>query len=328
MIIEKKREHWPTTKWKLESPESVGINSEKLHLLDKEINVRLNGVNSFLIIKNGYLIYEKYYNDYNQDKINHLCSVTKTIISALIGIAIDRKFIKNIDQKIIEFFPEFKPKSSDYLKKKLTIRHVLTMTTGFLWSSKTYEPMLMRLRNKKNWINFILNLPIKDKMFGEFQYNSANSHLLSAIIARTSKMSTYDFAMKFLFKPIGISDKISWMTDPQGINIGGYGLQLRPRDMAKLGFLYNNHGVWDKKQIIPLNWIIESLKNYGEGYGYHVWITTINGFNAFIAAGYGGQYIVGIPKLDLVLVITSNATLRRWRDPRYLINKFIYEFFK
>ncbi|MHA1988535.1 MAG: serine hydrolase domain-containing protein [Promethearchaeota archaeon] len=327
MSIEKKREYWPTADWKLESPESVGIDSRKLYLLDKEINVRLNGVNGFLIVKNGFVIYEKYYNDYNQDKTNHLCSVTKTIISALIGIAIDKNYIKSIDDKLIEIFPEFKPKSSDYLKRKLTIRHLLTMTTGFLWSSKAYEPMLMRLKNKKNWVDYILNLPIKDRMFGQFQYNSANSHVLSGIISRTSNMSTQAFAEKYLFKPMGISNNVKWMKDPQGINIGGYGLQLRPRDMAKFGFLYINQGVWDIKQIISKDWIEESIKNYSEDYGYHVWIARVNGSNAFIAAGYGGQYIVGIPELDLVIVITSNADLRRWRNPRYIADKVINMFF-
>ncbi|MBY8984098.1 MAG: serine hydrolase [Candidatus Lokiarchaeota archaeon] len=164
-------------------------------------------------------------------------------------------------------------------------------------------------------------------MFGQFQYNTANSHLLSAIITRTSNMSTQEFAEKYLFKPIGISNNIKWMKDPQGINIGGYGLQLRPRDMAKFGFLYINQGVWDNNQIIPKEWIVGSLKDYGDGYGYHVWIARIKDFSAFVAAGYGGQYIVGIPKLDLVIVVTSNAELRRYRNPRYIIDKFINIFY-
>ncbi len=139
--------------------------------------------------------------------------------------------------------------------------------------------------------------------------------------------STQDFAKKYLFKPIGISNQIKWMKDPQGINIGGYGLKLSPRDLARFGYLYLNQGIWNNEQVIPREWIIESLQNHCEGYGYHVWITRYKDFNGFMAAGYGGQYLNCIPELDLIIVITSNANIRRWRDPRYIIEKFIHDFF-
>ena len=338
MIIAKKRDYWPTNEWKELSPESVGIDTNKLSLVDKEIEIRLNGVNSFLIIKNGYIIHEKYFNGYNQEKTNHLCSVTKTIISALIGIAIEKRLIKSVNQKIFDFFPDFKFKASDYLKSGLSIKHLLTMTTGLLWNSKAHEPMIRRLEKHKNWVDFILKLPIKDNMFERFQYSSAVSHLLSAIITKTSNLSALEFAEKYLFKPIGIPNNIrkdstgncfniSWMKDPQGINIGGYGLKLTPRNMAKFGFLYINQGVWNDKQIIPKKWILESIRDYGAGYGYHVWITKIKNFNCFMAAGYGGQFIAGFPELDLIIVITSNADLRRWRKPHYIIDRIVNNFF-
>ena len=329
MIKTKKRDYWPTNEWKVASPESVNIDSNKLLAIDKEIEVRLRGVNCFLIIKNGTIVHEKYFNSYNREQINHMCSVTKTIISALIGIAIDKKFIKSVDQKVLDFFPDFIPKNTDHLKSQLKIKHFLTMRTGLLWmnSGMGHEPMFRRLLKEKNWINSILNLPVNVKNFGQFQYSSAVSHLLSVIIAKSSNTSTKEFAMKYLFKPIGISKNIQWMKDPQGINIGGYGLKLKPRDLAKFGFLYLNQGIWKDKQIIPKEWIVESLQNYGEGYGYHVWITKIGDFDAFMAAGYGGQYLTCIPKLDLMIVITSKSDIRRWRNPRYIIDKFINDFF-
>jgi len=330
MIIPKERDYWPTNEWMVASPESLPIDSNKLFLIDKEIEVRLRGVNSFLIIKNGKIIHEKYFNDYNRKKTNHLCSGTKTILSALIGIAIEEKFIKSVDQKILDFFPDFRLEISDYLKSQLSIKNFLTMTTGLLWKNSRmgHEPIFRRLLKEKNWVKSILNLPINDKMFGRFQYSSAVSHLLSAIITKTSHKSTQEFAEKYLFRPIGISNNIEWMKDPQGINIGGYGLKLSPRDWAKFGFLYLNQGRWKDRQIISKEWIVESLQNYGEGYGYHVWITKIGDFNAFMAAGYGGQYLTWFPKLDLIIVITSNANIRRWRDPRYILDKFIYTYFK
>ena len=329
MIITKKRDYWPTNEWRIASPESVGIDSNRLFSIDKEIKVRLRGVNCFLIIKNGNIVHEKYFNGYNQRHKNHMCSVTKTVISALVGIAIDQGLVRDVNQKILDFFPEFKPKNSDYLKNQLSIRHFLTMTTGLLWMNRGmgHEPMFRRLLKEKNWVKSILNLPIKDRMFGKFQYSSAVSHLLSAIITKISNRSAQDFAEKYLFRPIGISNNKEWMKDPQGINIGGYGLKLSPRDMAKFGFLYLNQGRWKDRQIISKEWIVESLQNYGEGYGYHVWITKIGDFNAFMAAGYGGQYLTCFPKLDLIMVITSNAQLGRWGDPRYILDRFISNFF-
>jgi len=147
-------DYWPTDEWKKASPELLGIDSNEILKMDKEINVRLNGVNSILIIKNGYLVHERYFNGYHRDKTNHLCSVTKTIISALVGIAVEKKFIKSVDQKVLDFFPDFKPKNS--LKRKLTIKHLLTMTAGLMWNSKAHEPMMRRLMTKKNWTIFPL----------------------------------------------------------------------------------------------------------------------------------------------------------------------------
>lgn len=217
---------------------TFGLNLDEFQQIDQEINVRLRGVNSFLVIKDGYLLYENYYNEYDQEKVNYLRSVIKTFISVLIGIAIDKHYIRGVEQKILDFFPDFNPKQSDYLRRELTIKYLLTMTAGFLWSSsKTHEPMLKRITRSNNWVEAILNLPIKNNMFGRFQYNTAVSYLLSAIISESTGMSTLDFAEKHLFKPIGITKEITWMKDPQGINIGGYGLKLTPRNLAKFGFL-------------------------------------------------------------------------------------------
>jgi len=205
-----------------------------------------------------------------------------------------------------------------------------------LWTGGRHELMFTRLLKQKNWANFILNLPISDKMFGKFQYSSAVSHLLSVIITKTSNTSTQDFALKYLFKPIGIlSSSIKWKRDPQGINIGGFGLCLKPRDLAKFGFLYSNGGMWNKKQVISKEWILESLKERvkeasfsknkknAQGYGYHLWLTKIKDFNTFMALGSGGQILTCISKLDLIIVFTSNSKLSRWKDPRYIMEKYI-----
>ena len=176
------------------------------------------------------------------------------------------------------------------------------------------------------------------------------SHLLSAIISKSTNLDSQSFANKFLFKTIGIeefqvSNKNSyknedvmidnkihvWLKDPQGINIGGWGMTMKARDLAKFGLLYLNLGIWEKNQIISSNWINDSIKDHvedsnlehGMGYGYQWWIWKIAQYFVFTALGSGGQVICCIPELDLVIVITANASIARWKDPLYLIGKYI-----
>jgi CubicO group peptidase (beta-lactamase class C family) len=347
-----KKSNLSIDEWKLVNPESLNVNSELLFKVDNDIKKRLNGVNGVLIVKKGHLIFEKYYNNYNENSYNYIASITKSIISALIGIAIDKGFIKSVDQRVLDFFPEFDIKNPKEPLEDLTLKNLLTMKTGFLWNERRRgpSPMLNRLKRQKDWIKFILSLPIIKKKINTFQYNSAVSHLLSAIISTSTNLDSQSFANKFLFKTIGIeefqdSNKTSykaediinnnkihvWLKDPQGINIGGWGITMKARDLAKFGLLYLNLGIWEKNQIISSNWIKDSIKDHvedsnldsGMGYSYHWWIWKITQYSVFNALGAGGQVISCIPELDLVIVITANANLARWKDPLYLIGKYI-----
>lgn len=339
--------------WKVVSPESLNVNSEPLKKLDAEIRIVFTRVNSLLIVKNDQLIFEHYYNNYTKDSYHYIASITKSIISALVGVAIDKGFIKSVDQRVLEFFPEFGKKNSKDLLEELTIENLLTMKTGFLWKESIKggsAPMFKRLKRQKNWIEFILNLPIVRNKMNTFQYNSGVTHLLSAIIAKATHLETQQFANEFLFKAIGIeefpeSNKNSyrseeiinndtiyiWLKDPQGINIGGWGITIKARDLAKFGMVYLNLGRWRDNQIISGNWIRDSIKNSiedsnlkdGIGYGYQWWISEIDPYFVFNARGAGGQVISCIPELKLVVVITADANLLRWKDPFYLIAKYI-----
>ena len=240
--------------WKLNYPESLNVDSERLYLLDNEIQKKLKNINGILIIEKGHLVFEKYYNGYDKNSYNYIASITKSFISALIGIAIDKGFIKSVDQCVLDFFPEFGNKGSANLLGDLTLKHLLTMKTGFLWMEGIRggaSPMFKRLKRQKDWVKFILNLPITKKKINTFQYNSAVSHILSAIISKATNLDAQSFANKFLFKLIGIEefhdsnensyvleDIINnnqihvWLKDPQGINIGGWGITLKTRDLA------------------------------------------------------------------------------------------------
>jgi CubicO group peptidase (beta-lactamase class C family) len=172
------------------------MSAEPLFDIEQEINARFRSINAFLIVRKGYLVYESYYNGFGRDNKQLLASVTKSFISALIGIAIDQGFIEGVDQHVLDFFPEFEPDPRDYLKQQMTIKHLLTMTAGFQWRTgpRANEQLIDRLRRSKDWVAFILNLPVRERLMGTFQYNSACSHLLSAIITRSTGRCAEEFA--------------------------------------------------------------------------------------------------------------------------------------
>ena len=255
-------DYWPTEDWRTAAPESVGMHPELLSHLEQQIKARFRSINAFLIVKQGYLVNERYYNGFGQDDKHLVASVTKSFISALIGIAIDQGFIEGVHQNVLGFFPEFMPGAHDHLKRQMTIRHLLTMTAGFQWrtGARNHELYIDRLRRSKDWVAFILDLPVRERSFGTFQYNSGASHLLSAIITRSTGSCAQEFAAEHLFEPIGIDQPATnmphtysqanvfrnkaggWPKDPQGNSIGGWGLVLKPRDMARFGYLYLNGG--------------------------------------------------------------------------------------
>ncbi|MDA1477235.1 serine hydrolase domain-containing protein [Bacillus changyiensis] len=325
------RNYWPTTEWQTLDPQALKMDSDKLSELGPMISSEYSNINGIVIVKNGYIAYESYHNGYGPDHTYHVASVTKSIMSALIGIAIDKKYIDDVDQKVLDFFPEYISAFHDQQKQNITIRHLLTMTAPYPFED-WHEP-LEKMCTQPDWIKYILDMLGQKGRIGTFKYSTAGAHLLSAIITRCTGKSAREFANQHLFKPIGMKEipdyKMKsfgfddlfgknvkgWVEDPNGYSTGGWGLSLSPRDMARFGFLYLNDGFWDNKQIIPKKWTVESTAMNSNQYGYLWWLRKEDGVFAYLAMGDGGHVICCIPEKDLVIAIASEFTMNprdRW----------------
>ena len=347
------RDYYPTDGWQKKEPKALGMNPEKLKELEPVIKAKYGNINGIVVVRKRYVAFERYYNGYGPFDAHHVASVTKSVLSALVGIAIDNGFIKSIEQRVLDFFPEYTSSSDDLQKRNITLRHLLTMTAPFPFSWKEGDKIgnepLDRLRRQRNWIMYILNLMGQKGQLGQFQYYTAGTHLLSAIITRTTGLSAREFANKRLFVPIGMREIPDyemksfgleelfgknirgWVKDPNGNNTGGWGLTLTPLDMARFGLLYLDHGAWGNQQIISKSWMdvstdkavtIDAKVNGYSGYGYLWWFRETDGISAFSALGDGGNAICCIPEKDLVVAIASNV-VRRSHDSFELLEKVI-----
>jgi len=333
---------FPAEDWQRVAPETAGLDAQQMQALERQVELRYRTINGFLVLWRGYLVSESYLHGFGRDDRHLVASVTKSFISALIGIAIEQGHIEGVEQKVLDFFPEFEPSPQDGLKQVLTIRHLLTMTAGFQWrmGKHLHELYIDRLRRSPDWAAFILSLPVMEESFGRFQYNSGLSHLLSVILTRATGLTAADFAAEHLFGPIGMqppagdmthgysSEEIfrntsgQWPRDPQGNNIGGWGLYLTPRDMARFGLLYLNSGQWKGSQIVPEEWVNESTRRHTPGYGYQWWLRDLDGIFSYSAVGMGGNHIFCIPEKDLVIVVAA-GTGSRWRDRWLLLEEHL-----
>ena len=309
----KKREYWPTSGWKSSTPEKQGMDSATLLIAEEFIQNRLPDAFSLLVVKNGYLVFEEYYSRGSREKYAEVHSVTKSFTSALIGIALDKGYLNSVDQKLVDFFPEYITDESDPMKKEISIRHLLTMSAGFKWNDR--GPSMRNWYLSSNWVKSAIQLPQENTPGDIFNYNSSTSHLLSAILSKSSETNTLDFAKQYLFEPLGIQSAY-WHQDQQGYYIGGFGLGLSARDLAKFGFLYLNNGYWNGRNIVSESWVNESTSQqiqafnhpiYGKfGYGYQWWVKKVDDCKSYRARGKRGQFIVVVPELDLVIAVTSN----------------------
>ncbi|OFD45832.1 6-aminohexanoate-dimer hydrolase [Bacillus mycoides] len=284
--------------------------------LDCVVKEEYKNINGMLVMQKGNVTFENYYNGYGPDDTFHVASVTKTIISALIGICVDKGYIKSVDQKVIEFSPEYNSISSE-----ITVRHLLTMTAPYPFAD--WQEPLEELCTQKDWVQYTLNRIGHGGEVGHFKYSSAGAHLLSAIITSVTGKSAREFANEYLFQPIGMreipnynmkafgfhdlfgKDVKGWVHDPNGISAGGWGLTLTARDMAKFGRLYLNKGIYGGKQILSKSWIKESTAMNPNRYGYLWWLREEDGIYSYCAMGDGGNVICCIPEKELVVAIAS-----------------------
>lgn len=265
------------------------------------------------MIKNGYLIEENYFGKQGKDVLNPIYSVSKSLTSTLIGIAIQEGFIESIDEIVLDFFPDYEFENADSAKNNMTIYHLLTMTSGLDWdewwvSYSSIRNDLTAVKAQSDWVQYILDKPMVHDPGTVIDYNTGASHILSAILDRST--DGYEaFANEYLFDPLGIEDYF-FQTDPQNIVRGGEGISLRSIDMAKLGYFYSMNGSWNGVSILSPEWISSATTPIFEfdpvySYGYQWWIAQSTKYETFFAWGWSGQRIFVIPERELVGVFTG-----------------------
>jgi len=318
-------DYFPTEEWRTSTPEVQGMDSALLKQMMDEIKTGNHAIDSVLVVRNGYIVWEEYPNDmlYDRNMPHVLYSVTKSFTSALIGIAINKGYLKSVDQKVVDFFPDKTIANLDERKRNITIENLLMMTSGFEWNEISYgysDPRnsLAQALSSGDYVQYVLDRPMAYQPGETFVYNTGNTQVLSAIITKVTGLSTDAFAQKYLFEPIGITSSY-WNNDAQDIPLGGSGLELTPRNAAKFGYLFLNNGVWGGKQIVPADWVTRSTSNtqsiYGN-YGYLWWINTL--FDYYNASGLYGQRIFVAPKSDLVCVITTSKEESSFVDQAFI----------
>src|SRR5499427_8629487 len=297
----------PTKAWPESAPRAEGLDPAPLDAFDRDLASGKYGyVDSMLVIRHGKIVYEKTYDHaadyarlfsgkgapgiynyydpgwhpfYEGTKLHTMQSVSKSVTSALVGIAIGRGEIPGLDAKMMPYFASFRI-APDPRRDRMTLRDVLTMRTGIRWDEEPADYTApanncAAMEGKEDWVQYVLDQPMADEPGKTFVYNSGATELLSYLIFKTTGKQADDYAKEHLFAPLGID--FYWKRTPKGLADTEGGLYLAPRDFAKIGFLYLHDGVWDGKRILPEGWVKASTtsatatKEKGIGYGYQWW---------------------------------------------------------
>lgn len=307
----------PNSGWKVSDEK---LNQEKIRALNQKIaENRFRDITSIVVIKNGKLLLEEYFNKYNRDSLNDTRSVGKSLASALMGIAVKDGYIKNENQKISEFYDLKTFKNYSSKKDSVTIKSLLTMSSGFNGNDQDEESPgnEENMYPTDNWIKFILDLPMTENKIGEtWNYFTAGVVLSGDILDQSVPKGLKNYADKKLFQPLGITN-YNWQFTPQQKPSLAGGLRMNTLDFAKFGQLYKNNGIWNGKAILSKDWIKKSFTNYFsntpdfEGYGYLFWrkVYTIGNksFETYQSSGNGGNKIIMFTELPIVMVITAKA---------------------
>ncbi len=322
------------------------MNNNKIMYLEKVIEEHYVNTAGIAIMKKDRLIYEQYFNGYTKEDTIHIASVTKSIISALIGIAIEQGYIRGVNQKVLDFFPDYIVKRGEKTIQNVTVKNLLTMTAPYKYKSEPYT----KVYTSDDWTKAALDLLGGKSGIGDFKYSTIGTQILSGILTSGTGRSVLDFAKENLFEPLGIitphkmiinnkeehfaflkNKHVSgWVVDPKGVNTAGWGLALTPRDMVKIGQLYLNCGMWNGRQIISTKWIEESSKEHSRWeklpYGYLWWI--IDGDNCCYAALGDGGNVIFIDHGKKMVVAIASCFMPRAKDRIELIRKYIEPVFE
>jgi CubicO group peptidase (beta-lactamase class C family) len=298
--------YWPTQGWLTSTPEEQGFDSTKL--AEGIVAMRESGIriHSLLMIRNGSVFLDAYFYPYDGSNYHDLASVTKSLMTTLIGIAADQGKL-DLDQPMVSFFPERTIANLDDRKEHITVRHLAGMSNGFQSGCLSGDgPTIRAMQANEDWVQAALDREMVREPGNLFCYDSPGMHLLSAILQEATGMTALDFARQNLFEPLGIQE-VYWTLDPQGYNYGWGDLSLFPRDAAKIGYLWLGGGVWEGNQIVSAAWVQDSTTAQStpseDDYGYGWWVSE----EGFEASGRGGQKIAVLPSLNLVVVMTGGG---------------------
>ncbi len=299
-------DYWPTNGWRSVPPETQGFDSEKLAQGLRKLQEDGFAIDSLLIVRDGDLVLDANFTPYDGSFPHDMASVAKSVTTTLVGIAIEQGVL-DLDQPVVSFFPDHTIANMDEYKENLTLRDLVSMRNGM--ESGCFEgdeATLDVMRQSADWVQAALDRKMVHQPGTHFCYDSPGMHLLSAILQEATGMTELEYARQVLFEPLGIHTVI-WETDPQGYTHGWGDLHLLPQDAAKLGFLWLHKGLWDGQQIVPADWVSQSIQAHSRlvgneyGYGYGWWVSPVD----FYALGRGGQFIRVIPSRNTVLVITG-----------------------
>lgn len=302
------------------------MKREQMERLENIIKKDYSNMTGMTILKDGKVVYEKYYNGYTKADRIHIFSVTKSVISILFGIALDKGYIDSIERKVLEFYPEYPVRRGEKTIQKITIRDLLTMTAPYKYMFNPY----IKYFTSMDWVKFSLDQLGGKGHIGKFRYTPiVGPDILSGILVKGTGQAVLDFAKENLFAPLDITvaksiifhskeeqvafskatDISGWVASPTGINTAGWGLTLSPMDMAKIGQLFLNKGIWNGERILSEKWIAESTseqsrwKQRNLSYGYLWWVSERD--QGYAAMGDGGNIIYVSPKKNMVVAITS-----------------------
>ena len=317
-------EYWPTDGWRFSTPEVQGMDPDIIDEMNRTIYDEDYWFDSLIVVRNGYIVYEDYPSgEYNENSSHILHSATKSVSSMLIGTAIKEGFIEGVDTPILDFFPDRIFANMSEAKENITLKHILTMTPGLEWDEWSFPYEVGELRNdlmaalaSGDIVQYLLDKPMVAEPGEEWTYNTGCSNLLPHIIQKTSNISGIAYTKEYLFNPLGITTFL-WRV-VNGAPLGGHELYMKPRDMAKLGYLYLMNGTWDGQEIVTEDWIAESTSTHvdlsekyswwlRDGYGYQWW--TMKYENWYYANGQDGQMICVLDDYDMVVVCTGYSEI-------------------
>jgi CubicO group peptidase (beta-lactamase class C family) len=299
--------YWPTQCWRESTPEQQGLDSKKLAEVFHHVKANATAVHSVLVIRNGYVVLDAVFYPYDRSNPHDIASGTKSITALLAGAAIGQHHIESVRDPISQYGMQSRQHAAEW--SRVTVEDLLTMRSGVECEARSGEPSEMR--ESEDWVQFVLDQPLRSTPGSRFVYSSSSMHLLAGTVRASTRQSPLEFARSVLFQPLGI-ETVRWPADSSGVNHGWGDLHLLPRDMAKIGFLMLHDGRWENRQILPGEFVREAKRlqartRKSSDYGYGWWVFDGERSGDFEAVGRGGQNISVLPRLNLIVVTTGGG---------------------